>query len=508
MLGRSICILGILTGSGLFVPMTSQGDSPTPLSLPIYHSARICETRELTFGVENDSFEVDLIAELDWGIDKVAFGDSDHDGWNEIILAKIASSLCSFQVFEVGSDDTYSLEYSGVCLVPQAVADLDADGKSELVGESGYFVEIYESPDVTSHPMELVWTSPPLGNVERGLTIGDTDGDGQMEIITSHNTFGSLSVLVIFENRGDNTFALVLADTIQDGAMGRKALGDWDGDGMMEVAFSSGTGRTFVYESTANDRWGMTWCTEMNAVFRNAYATCTGDDLDGNGRAELFVTGTLRDEDGNATWTTFVYEAPCDNTFIETARFSIEDGTLGGPHDTIVDIDRKGRAEFVMETAVGLWIYGAAGPGQWNVVGHVPDPTWNYTHEGIYAFDVNQNGKPELVWPGYPTTLVMEHRSNASNLEASPRSRLGSLVAWPNPSRTQAQLMSTESLEPGMRLRVFDAAGRLVDKRVMIGDAQGRVWWPTSQLANGMYLLRLENRRGQLVASGRGIVAH
>ena len=44
--------------------------------------------------------------------------------------------------------------------------------------------------------------------------MGDTDRDGRMEIVTSHDSFGSGSIFLIFENRGDNEYALVFADTI------------------------------------------------------------------------------------------------------------------------------------------------------------------------------------------------------------------------------------------------------------------------------------------------------
>ena len=57
------------------------------------------------------------------------------------------------------------------------------------------------------------------------------------------------------------------------------------------------------------------------------------------------------------------------------------------------------------------------------------------------------------------------------------------------------------------RLGVYDVTGRLVECRSLLPDPAGRILWPTHHLTSGVYLLRLEDRSGQTLAVGRGIVA-
>ncbi len=106
-------------------------------------------------------------------------------------------------LWEHRGEDVYSLEASGSSyLITYALADLDQDGRSELIGQTSGYVKVLESVDAHSYPSQLVWSSPYLSNFAGTTAIGDTDGDGKMEIIQSVNGSGGL---VIFECVGDNT---------------------------------------------------------------------------------------------------------------------------------------------------------------------------------------------------------------------------------------------------------------------------------------------------------------
>ncbi|MFQ5601525.1 MAG: hypothetical protein ACE5G2_13355, partial [Candidatus Krumholzibacteriia bacterium] len=153
------------------------------------------------------------------------------------------------------------------------------------------------------------------------------------------------------------------------------------------------------------------------------------------------------------------------------------------------------------------WIYQAIAPGQWTLVGRVEDPQPNnLPHLGIYRFDLNQNGKPELIWAGSPTTLILEHRTGTSDVGGDTGPTLGSLASFPNPSREQAELRMLAGADAVTCLSVFDVAGRLVERRMLRGDSKGRILWPTAHLASAVYLLRLEDANRRPLAVGRGIV--
>ena len=117
----------------------------------------------------------------------LAFGDTDQDGRNEVVLSSCASEIQGYYVIlEAVSENVYAQEYvSSYSLFPYAVGDLDRDGKMEIIGQAGSAIRVYEALDGTTYPTQLAWSSPNLGNVVGYTTIGDTDSDGNMEIIHS-----------------------------------------------------------------------------------------------------------------------------------------------------------------------------------------------------------------------------------------------------------------------------------------------------------------------------------
>jgi hypothetical protein len=444
-----------------------------------------------------------VIAEIEGAkSDAVALGDTDHDGRNEVFLLAV-SLLCNYRIFEHQGNNRYSLEYTGGCLEPYATGDLDGDGKIELIAQSSGYLQVYETPDRDSYPTSLVWSSPYLSNVVGETALGDTDGDGRMEILHSLNTFGTTSVFLIYENRGDNAFSLVFSDTItSQGIEGRKAIADFDRDGRTEIAFAGDQGQLYVYESAADDVWRRSWTGPTGMYV--AYAACVGEDTDGNGRDELFLAGG---DVGTRRLATSVYEAAGDDSFVQVATLSHLEAATGNPHNATANLDGVGREEYIMDTKIGLWIYRAALPGQWDLVGKLTDPGPDKAHAAVYPFDINKNGRLEVLWVGFPTTLILECRSGVSaaeNPDGQPKA--GSLAAFPNPSRVEAQLRVSATVEEAARLAVYDVTGRVVERRVLIHDARGQVLWPTRHLPSGVYMLRLESATGQTLAIGRGTV--
>ncbi|MEZ4650233.1 MAG: VCBS repeat-containing protein [Candidatus Eisenbacteria bacterium] len=136
-----------------------------------------------------DDLNLEQIAVLPYPLfSAVVCGDTDHDGRQEVALYRQLGSDYLCQFYERADDGTYSLAATGGPAIPYAIGDLDGDGKMEVMGQNGHYIEVYESADEGSHPTNLVWQSPYLQNVIGYPTVGDTDGDGRMEIIHTNYT--------------------------------------------------------------------------------------------------------------------------------------------------------------------------------------------------------------------------------------------------------------------------------------------------------------------------------
>lgn len=357
-----------------------------------------------------------------------------------------------------------------------------------------YQVRVYESPDAASHPSQLVWASPNLSNVVGRTTTGDTDLDGKREMIHPVNSFGSAAYLYIYENAGDNAFALVYSLRVSSGAIGEKAIGDLDCDGIPEIAFAGLQGWVYVVESIGDDAWEVNWSSPSG--LSAAYGVEVGPDMDGNGRPELFVFGNAL-----AGWTTIVYEHTGAEQFAPVATFSQYDGWGGMTCNALGDLAGTGRHQYVMQGYCCLWVYEAIGPGQWMRVSELANPDGRQV--GLFSFDLNKNARAELIWSSeIDSTLILEHRGLVSDTWHQLPNGTALLQVSPNPVHLEATIrISGRSVDAGM-LRVYDVAGHLLDRRFVTGS--GAVLpWRAQDLPAGVYLLRLENGRGALLAKGR-----
>ena len=117
------------------------------------------------------------------------------------------------------------------------------------------------------------------------------------------------------------------------------------------MAFSSGNGDIYVYESSGNNQLQMAYQTHMDAY--NAYACSYANDMNGNGRPEFIVGGSSSDRG----WVTQIYEAIDNNNYVITQEIVINDGYFGLTGNTVGDFDHDGIKEFVIQCAQSLHIY-------------------------------------------------------------------------------------------------------------------------------------------------------
>jgi hypothetical protein len=144
--------------------------------------------------------------------------DSNGNGSLEFLIAVESSRSTPIRVFilEGTADDTYSLgtvpsatlDSGGGGALVAGAADLDGDGQIELVFSVAGVTYVYENSRFAFNTKESV--DFPKSEFT-ALYLGDTDGNGKLEMIGRLNfLIGLGSPLLIFENTGDNAFSEVL----------------------------------------------------------------------------------------------------------------------------------------------------------------------------------------------------------------------------------------------------------------------------------------------------------
>lgn len=479
------------------VPLRAADGSLLPAGILVSEAPTTREARV-------PSVPLEPVAQIDPMLfNEICFGDTDHDGRIEAFLYVKHQDSFHYRILEEQGANTYSMEYEGPALLPYATGDLDGDGLMEIVGQLGPSIYVYESLSPGAYPTRLAWVSPEISTMVGFLKIGDTDRDGRKEMILSKNPMWGDSEILIFENTGNDAYALVYQALVGPGANGEKVIADFDGDGQVEIAMSGLEGTVYVFESTANNLWVQTWSGPTSLV--NAYGAEGGVDTDGNGRPELFIMGN-----GPNGWTTVVFGASEDDFLSSVQEFAINDGFIGQSFNALGQLDGNGAPEYLMEGGQHLWIYQCGAQGQWTLRETLDDPLGGQ-HNGLQTCDVNRNGRDEVFWDvetfiewGWKT-LVLEDASNPVAVNGPQTTAPVKLVVAPNPIRKQTTIRFASPLVAPRWLTICDVAGRVVSRVPFDGD---ELSLDARDVVPGTYFLQLWSEGGEELARGRAIVLH
>jgi len=445
----------------------------------------------------------------------VVFGDTDRDGMNEIIVPTVNESQ---------DDVTRILELvpgGGIVLVSEvpgvfalASGDLDQDGKSDLVGQLGANIRVYESLGQQEHPSKLVWESPPISNQIGNIEIADTDSDGRLEIV--FRVFIGQMRVIIFECEGDNRYALKYSSTptslsgkyiaseqnIYSPWLGDDLVFDLDGDGRPEIASGGLFGLLEIFESASDDVWERIYTDSTGLVSSGVVAG--GVDMDADGKPELFVAGSDHDLNDRIV---LIYQASGDRSFERVGILTTNDGATGPLSGAITRLEPGGKVRFVWQVYQQLRFYSAVGPGKWKLDSVIHDPLGRHS---VYARDLNRNGRDEIYWVSNNRpipSLILERPTFPTDSAGEPGPEMHhALRVWPSPCRRDAKvLLDSETTLRACAWRAFDASGRVV----LEGDVRNaeRMWViPTQQLRPGIYFLQVTDDLGRPLATGRATV--
>jgi hypothetical protein len=219
-------------------------------------------------------------------VDSVAFADIDGDGAADMIVANglSASSGDRDGVAVLRNDGAGKFfapaRYaSGLEPWSLAVGEVNGDDRVDvaITGPCGGYVLVNNGKGGLAEPLH------PAG-VKQELTLGDADGDGRTDIITTNYEW-SVDVLV---GNDDGTFAPPSRNPVQDPV--RTVASDIDGDGRVDLVVGSGMDGPGV--SILLNAGGGRFAAALNYPTgdRSAHFVAVGD-LNADGKADIAVTG-------------------------------------------------------------------------------------------------------------------------------------------------------------------------------------------------------------------------
>ncbi len=280
--------------------------------------------------------------------------DFDGNGNGELLLSRYGknNALGALTIFERNESGFAARYSSSQPLIPRDVGDSDHDGRLEILAGFGARSFIYEAPLAGEFPARLMWADT---NNFWAARFADLDADGRIEIIGRNaDTFS------VLENEDGEFFRKIAA--LRNFSLGANLTGvphaeiaDFDGDGRREILLGDFDGDLYIHEAVGDNQFAPVWSDSLPLI--DSIAFIRAGDFDGDGRQD-FAAGCHSSLSLNAEhefdarhWLFRIYCVKGDNQFEvlwEQRFFGLQspkdfDAGLGAG-----DIDGDGRDELFL----------------------------------------------------------------------------------------------------------------------------------------------------------------
>lgn len=209
------------------------------------------------------------------GAEDVAVGDVNEDGFLDLVVT--ASNQGGFSVYlgdgsgkvwkeitepdglpsgtDAEPDDTERAGWANRVLL----ADVDGDKHLDVVASYHSGPRVWRGNGAARwQPFSVGLPSPEAGGVYRALALGDVDGDGRVDLVTTHFTGG----VEVYVQTAEGAWRRVSSPALSSLAGGATAvaLGDLDGDGHLDLVVGgrrkpSETAGVFVFLGNGKAEW-------------------------------------------------------------------------------------------------------------------------------------------------------------------------------------------------------------------------------------------------------------
>ena len=383
----------------------------------------------------------------------LAVGDSNGDGIPDLIT----SDYGFVRVFQGNGDGTFQMPV----VVPTSpvgndmyvvAADLNGDGKSDLIVGYGYSSSLYTQGPPTTLSVHLSngdgTFQPPIyydaGSGPRSIAVADVNGDGLADIIVSDYgngpyTTNSASNVGVLLGNGDGTFQpIARLEGFQSQYVQALIPDDLNGDGIADLAVTDGSAVTILLgNGDGTFRVALTFTPPAGVV------AITSGDFNGDAHPDLAIAAN----DGTVT----LFSGNGDGTFRPPVTWTVGIPVVMQNNFPIYvvaiaagDFDGDGNLDLAVTNALGVAVLSGNGDGSFK------DPVYYGNSSQILAVaDLDGDGRTDLLYANFSTRNVPLSVSALLGTDAqAPSISAAGVVNAASPS-VATVLMPSTPLVPG-----------------------------------------------------------
>jgi hypothetical protein len=240
---------------------------------------------------------------------EIVTGDLNADGNADLVLTFTGST--NLYVFFGNGKGTFGTAIAsnvGTTLTSLVAADVNGDGKTDILGINGHVFVFLSKGDGTftaKGPYALLSATANL------LTVGDFNGDGKLDIALAAAGTGVPGLVGILLGNGDGTFQPAITSTGVTTPAGLVSS-DFNGDGKLDLAVSDfASGETFIFVGNGDGSF------QAPISPLPLAGTLAVAEVNGDAKPDLIIAGTpflqifLGNGDGTFTNEDSYYESEC-----------------------------------------------------------------------------------------------------------------------------------------------------------------------------------------------------